>query len=234
MSEALIGTQGTSSATPEMRASVAATPGTPVLFDTVWANGPDGIRFDLWYSNERTPEVAASAAVSTTRRYGAPSRNAYLVIGELDGAPIVSPATRAAGTLPASVARVERFVGRPLGAQRRRDASKRVADAPIVYPVFFRVPRAREAEFDRWYDEEHLPMLLTCPHWVMCRRFRIEAGADVQWTHVALHYLIDLRALQSPERDAARSTRWRRQLEAEPWFQPEYRVFYRLRESVNG
>jgi hypothetical protein len=221
---------GISSATSEMRSSVVATRGTPVLFDTVRASEPDGIRFDVWYCNEHLRTLATLRAFTGLRRYAAPSRGSYLVIGELaeaagSGVPEGRPTS-----LPASIADVERFVGGPLGTQRRADVDDSVLDAPVVYPVFFEVPEVREVEFNRWYDEEHLPLLLACPQWVMCRRFRIRSSSELRWTHVALHYLTDLRALQSPERDLARSTPWRRELAAEGWFKPEYRVFYRLQE----
>ena len=85
-------------------------------------------------------------------------------------------------------------------------------------------------EVGRWYDEEHLPMLLSCPQWVMTRRFRITGAHGTDFTHVALHYLTDLRALQSPARDMARDTRWRDKLIAEGWFAPEYWICYRLQD----
>jgi hypothetical protein len=105
-----------------------------------------------------------------------------------------------------------------------------VIDAAVVYPAFLRVPEERLAEVGRWYEEEHLPMLLACPQWVMTRRFRIRSPEGVAFTHVALHYLTSLAALRSPERDAARNTPWRDKLIAEGWFSPEYRVCYRLQD----
>jgi hypothetical protein len=62
----------------------------------------------------------------------------------------------------------------------------------------------------------------------MCRRFVLEDQGNCEWSHVAIHYLSDLHALQSSERDAARSTPWRDRLAAQAWYAPEYRVFYRV------
>jgi hypothetical protein len=98
-------------------------------------------------------------------------------------------------------------------------------EADILYPVFFRVPAAREQEFDAWYNDEHLALLQGCEYWPMCQRYRIRDPGK-GWTHVALHYLTDLRALESRERDQARSTPWRDRLAAESWFKGEYRVYY--------
>jgi hypothetical protein len=153
----------------------------------------------------------------------------YLAIGELDAMPR-DTGERGACPLPAMVEHSERFVGQPLGTRRRRDVGADVIDAAIVYPAFLRVPAERMEEIGRWYDEEHLPMLMSCPQWVMSRRFRIAAARGLDFTHVALHYLSDLRALQSPARAMARDTPWRDRLVAEGWFAPEYRVCYRLQD----
>jgi hypothetical protein len=59
---------------------------------------------------------------------------------------------------------------------------------------------------------------------------RSRFGISAKSSHDALHYLTDLRALQSPARDMARDTRWRDKPIAEGWFAPEYRVGYRLRD----
>ena len=105
------------------------------------------------------------------------------------------------------------------------------ADAPILYPVLFAVPpddKAGEKDFDAWYDEEHLGILLKSPHWPMCRRFKIDHPTPNSWTHIALHYLRDLRALESPERDAARATPWRERLAQHAWFKGDYRVLHKF------
>jgi hypothetical protein len=45
---------------------------------------------------------------------------------------------------------------------------------------------------------------------------------------MALHYLSDLSALQSPERAEARSTPWRLALDLQPWFTFTHRLGLRL------
>lgn len=216
-----------SSATPAMREAVVASAGTPVVIDYVRARGPEGIKFDAWYCNTHLPVFADEYQMRRMRRYAVPSRTSYLAIGELDEA---SQRERDAIAAPAMVEHMERFIGQPLATLRRRDAGEDAVDAAIVYPAFLRVPQDRLQEIDRWYDEEHLPILLSCPQWVMARRFRITAARGTHYNHVALHYLTDLRALQSPQRDRARDTPWRDKLMAEGWFAPEYRVGYRLQD----
>ena len=41
------------------------------------------------------------------------------------------------------------------------------------------VESGREAEFDRWYNEEHLPERLEIPGYVSARRFKLEEGNGV-------------------------------------------------------
>ena len=213
-----------------MREGIIATADTPVVFDTVRARGPEGIQFDVWYCNTHLPTLAASYPLRRLRRYAAPSRASYLALGELEEPPRRDPAESRMGSAPPIVESIEQFVGQPLGTQRRRDVGEEIVEAAVVYPAFLRVPEHRMAEIGHWYDEEHLPILLSCPQWVMTRRFRITAANGLDWNHVALHYLTDLRALASPQRDLARSTPWRDRLMAEGWFAPEYRVCYRLQD----
>ena len=216
-----------SSATQAMRDGIVASVGTPAVFDTVRPLGPEGIKFDVWYCNTYLPALAAEYPVTRMRRYAAPSRVSYLAVGELQHVSRANPGKRTS-SIPPMVESIERFVGQPLGTQRRRDVGEDIVEAAVVYPAFLRVPEKRLSEIDRWYDEEHLPILLSCPQWVMTRRFRITTTHELKWNHVALHYMTDLRALQSKERDLARSTPWRDKLLAEGWFAPEYRVCYRL------
>ena len=61
----------------------------------------------------------------------------------------------------------------------------------------------------------------------MCRRFKVIDPAPGSPTHIALHYLTDLWALESEERTRARSTPWRNRLLAEDWFRGDYRVYHR-------
>jgi hypothetical protein len=221
-----------SSATRAMRDGLVRSDDAPIAFDSVRARGPEGIKFDVWYCNAHVPSFAAAYQLSRLRRYTAPSSASYLAIGELDNVSDQKEIKRSTSAMPAMVEHHERFIGEPLGTQRRRDVSEDVIEAAVVYPAFLRAPHSRLPALSRWYDEEHLPMLLSCPQWVMARRFRITAAQGLDFTHVALHYLTNASALQSPQRDAARNTLWRDSLLAEGWFAPEYRVCYRVQDSA--
>jgi hypothetical protein len=97
----------------------------------------------------------------------------------------------------------------------------------VLMIVAFQVPATRVAEVERWYREEHGPMLLRAPGWLRMRRYRLQAGMGGKlWTHLALHELRDAAVLDSAERALARSTPWRAQLEREGWFAQAGRFVY--------
>jgi hypothetical protein len=97
----------------------------------------------------------------------------------------------------------------------------------VLMIVAFNVPAARVDEVERWYRQEHAPMLLRAPGWLRVRRYEpIQAAGAPQWTHLALHELRDPAVLESAERALARSTHWRAQLEQESWFAQAGRFIY--------
>ena len=207
-----------------------------IIFDAITVTRQTGFAFDVWYSNQYLPAMLASGQSLSVRRYGSPLRATYLAVFEastdaasIDPAAIPKPAHE-------SIIAAERYIGGALGERKAPAVDDSIFEADILYPVFFRVPAGRETEFNAWYDEEHLGILQRCPYWPACRRYRIRhPGAD-SWTHIALHYLTDLRALESAERTEARSTPWRARLAAEDWFRGDYRVYYRYgqRHSFAG
>jgi hypothetical protein len=199
---------------------------TPVLFDCVQAGPPQGLELDIWHAMQHLP---VSANARPLRRYAAPAHAGYMFIQEL-GHEDLPGLTRfdMAAPVPAALSSHMRCLGHPLGGARRRDSGPATLDASYAYPIFFNVPQAWQAQFNDWYDSEHIPMLLACPQWLMCRRFRLQEIAGCPWTHMALHYLSNLSALQSPERAAARSTPWRLELDRQPWFTFTHRLGMRL------
>jgi hypothetical protein len=91
--------------------------------------------------------------------------------------------------------------------------------AGALFVVAFAVPEAEEPEFEGWYAEEHVPLLMKVPGWLRVRRYRVRPGsAGPQWTHLALHEIADSSVLDAPERAAARDTPRRAELATRPWF----------------
>ncbi len=198
-----------------------------IIFDAITVTRQTGFAFDVWYSNHYLPAMLAKSQCLNVRRYGSPLRATYLAVFEAAAeASAIDPAALPRPAHEAIIA-TERYVAGAVGERKAPGVNHSIFDADIIYPVFFRVPTDREMEFDAWYEDEHLGILQRCPYWPACRRYRIRnPGAD-SWTHIALHYLTDLRALESAERTEARSTPWRARLADEDWFRGDYRVYYR-------
>ena len=200
----------------------------PVLYDAITVKTPAGFAFDVGYTEHYLPAAMAAGPFSRVRCYGSPGSNTYLSVFEVHGDPGV-----ALGTMPEplheKVASTVRFAGAPISTKQRKDVPDDLADLPYLYAVSFAVPGEWEADFEKWYEHEHVDMLLLCPQWAGCRRFKVLGGRGFDGhTHVAVHYMTDLRALQSPERDAARDTPQRDRLAAQPWFRGSYKLHYRL------
>jgi len=201
--------------------------GKTIVFDTITVRREGGIAFDTWHQNHYVPSVLAAGQMLNVQCYGSPLRAMYVAVFESDASP-----AKLQGTLPApaheAILSSERLIGTFMNQQSAPAAGDPFRDAPILYPVLFAVPAAGEADFNAWYDEEHLGILLRSPYWPMCRRFKAHQPTAGSWTHIALHYLTDLRALESKERDEARATPWRDRLAQHAWFKGDYRVLYKF------
>ncbi len=45
----------------------------------------------------------------------------------------------------------------------------------------------KEAEFNRWYDEQHLPDVLKVPGFVAAQRFKLAQAENPGWTYLAIY-----------------------------------------------
>lgn len=199
--------------------------------------------FNEWYDNHQIPIRMEVPGFLSARRYRDPERPNYLAVYEIAGAEVLEgaeymkvrnqPNARTAWMLT-NMLDQSRYLGNEISDRRRDDADESSLDAPVLFAVFFSVPDERVEEFNRWYEEEHVPSLLNCKDWLRVRRFEIYDGEPQPWTHLALHYLADISALDSAEREAARTTDWYRRLAEEPWFQAGFLVFEALGERFAG
>ena len=76
-----------------------------------------------------------------------------------------------------------------------------------------------EAEFNEWYDKEHIPALAAVPGVLCARRFR---GTSGNRKYVALYHLADPGVVESAEWKTARQSDWTSRL------QPNFRDHLRL------
>lgn len=121
-----------------------------------------------------------------------------------------------------------RYIGYELETTHRPERRDQFLDSPYLYTVMFNVPADWEEEFNNWYGGEHLPMLLREPHWWAARRYRLTVSEPNEYTHLTIHYLGDLAALESNHRMDARSTPWRRRLGQQPWCKSSVSLYERL------
>jgi hypothetical protein len=95
------------------------------------------------------------------------------------------------------------------------------------------VPAEDRAEFDAWFDTEHVPLLPRVPGWNTVHRYRIRRSSR-RATHLALHYLEGPSVPESEGRASAGRTNWTRRLATRPWFHDNIRSFYQAVECAEG
>ena len=220
--------------------------GSSILFSEMTPPVGQELQFHAWYDAEHIPlrmEVPGFVSAQRYRDLAAEARG-FLAVYEMTGADVMdSAAYQTVKTKPSklthemlsTVSGFTRYIANEISVSRPRDErAKNVLDAPILYAVWFEVPVEALDEFDNWYDLDHVPLLMECPDWHMVRRFRVLDGEPTKANRLALHYLADLKALDSPERTAARQTPWRDRMAKYPWFSGRYSIFEKHGERQIG
>jgi hypothetical protein len=208
----------------------------PSILFSEMTPGPDfEDKFHRWYDEEHIPVRMACPGFVSAQRYAREDGKGYLAVYEMATLGVLSsPAYKVVKEQPSeltawmlkNVTGFTRYLADESFVKAQPGAFDPI-DAPVLYAVSFTVPAAAQAEFDSWYETEHIPLLMANPDWLMVRRLRIADGLPEPYTHLALHYLADSRALASPEREKARGTEWRARLAANDWFKASYTVFRR-------
>ncbi len=173
--------------------------------------------FNAWYDTEHIAERLYIPGFLSARRWVAdlkPGEGKYLATYEL-----VAP-----GVLESEAYR-ERFASPSPWTQRnlgrtvvfRRWACEQINPGDALPPMMSHAlfaaigdaPRAHEAEFNRWYDEEHLPLLSQVPGVLRARRFFDPAGKP---RYIALYDLADETVPKHPDWQAALKTDWAKRI----------------------
>lgn len=205
-----------------------------VLFSEMTPDADWEDEFNAWYDHEHIPLRMKVPGFAGAQRYRRNTRD-YLAVYDMDAPEVLgSEAYKAVKDHPSAltarmlrdVSNFTRYIGRPIGFQMNAGGED-FLKAPVLYPVFFSVPQDRLADFDEWYEKDHIPLLMDCPEWLAVRRFDLEIAHPHPFNRLALHYLADASALQSPARERARASDWRARLASEDWFKGTYMVFDR-------
>ncbi|MBB5048321.1 hypothetical protein HNR60_003084 [Rhodopseudomonas rhenobacensis] len=217
--------------------------GQAVLFSEMAPAAAWTDRFHNWYDTHHIPVRMACPGFVSAQRYRRQDGEGYLAVYEMDDVGVLSsdaykviksnPSEDTAFML-ANVSGFTRYLASETSAKPAAPGVAAALDAPILYSVCFNVPAEAAAEFDSWYETEHIPLLMECPDWLMVRRMLVTDGVPEIYTHMALHYLADAKALQSPARENARATEWRKRLAEQDWFQASYAVFDRWGQRQLG
>lgn len=181
--------------------------------------------FHDWYEQEHIPQRMAIPGFASATRYEATDGEPrYLACYFLDDmAALQTPEYLRLKSDPGE--RTARMLDNVHGFTRYitdqiSDTGAPAQEEPAaLFVVAFAVPEPDEADFEGWYEGEHVPLLMQVPGWLRVRRYRVRPGfAGPPWTHLALHELRDPAALDAPERAAARDTPRRAELARRDWF----------------
>jgi hypothetical protein len=189
--------------------------------------------FHDWYNGEHIPPRMAIPGFASATRYravdGAPRFLACYFLDDLGA--LETPEYRRLKADPGE--RTERMLGGVRGFTRYicealSDTGPGSEKPGLLYAVAFSVPDRDEAEFEAWYQDEHVPLLMQVPGWLRVRRYRRVGSFDgPAWTHFALHEIRGAATLERPERATARDTARRDALAARDWFGASGRWLYR-------
>jgi hypothetical protein len=182
--------------------------------------------FHDWYDTEHLPERQRVPGFLVCERWiGAADRKISVATYDLDDVKVLkSPGYLAIGgenlspwskRVTSRVERLMRFEGDQIlpGDQLPpRDAGGLLLNAMNVAPEV-------EAEFNEWYDKEHIPALAAVPGVLAARRFR---GTSGNRKYVALYHLATPEVQESAEWKRARQSDWTTRL------QPHFRDHLRL------
>lgn len=209
--------------------------GKSILFSEMTPGPEFEAEFDSWYDTVHIPERMVCPGFVSAQRYHRHEGAGYLAVYEMDDLDAMKteaytrvktqPSEQSAWILD-NVTGFTRYLANETSVVAKGDPDAAL-DAPVLYAVAFNVPAEAAADFDGWYEQDHVPLLMQEPKWLMVRRLLVADGVPEAFTHLALHYLADADALNSPARARARETPWRARISQEPWFKGSYTVFDR-------
>jgi hypothetical protein len=213
------------------------TKGNAVLFSEMTPPTGREDEFNDWYDGHHSPShVQGVPGFISAMRYQAPTGPHFLAIYELTGPEALEHEEYKKRKLTPddptyqmlkSVSGFTRYIARErftLAANGNPDVH---LDAAVIFCALFTVPKRFGVEFEEWFDGEHAPMLQQNAGWLFSRRLEIVEQDPEPHTHLIIHYLSGLKALDAPERGAASNTEWRNKLALEPWFNPTVSTYLR-------
>jgi len=175
--------------------------------------------FNAWYDTEHLAERLAIPGFLSARRWQRdcnPGEGKYLATYELTSPSVLETPEYFAHVGDHFTPWSRRCLGRT--TVFRRWACEQIAPgnrlpdekATALFLACGDVPAAHEEEFNRWYDIEHVPLLLQVPGVLGARRFRASSGSP---RYVALYDLADAEVVKQDAWRAATQTEWARRID---------------------
>jgi hypothetical protein len=175
--------------------------------------------FNAWYDTEHLGERLAIRGFLSARRWVRdckPGEGKYLATYELTSPGVLDT--------PDYLARIgnnlspwsKRCLGKATAFRRwaceQIVPGNRLPDegAKALFLACGDVPAAHEEEFNRWYDMEHLPLLLQVPGVLGARRFRASTGSP---RYIALYDLANEAVPRDPAWQSALETEWAKRID---------------------
>jgi len=175
--------------------------------------------FERWYAEEHLRDVLSAQGIRTGRLFerapvdfASPSEFNYLTLYEIDAAAAFeTPEIRKLAESPSEWTRRVAFdlpmdsanyaaLSPPPGSITTAAGVIAANHQPIgsaVLHVLTDCDPDRAEEFQRWYDEEHVPCLLSTPGVLSARRFRTEEAEVLGFPFLALYELADEAVVES-------------------------------------
>ena len=172
--------------------------------------------FNDWYDTEHVPERQRTPGFLNCERWiGAQDPKISIATYDLQSLDVLkSPPYRAIGgenlspwskRVTAKATRICRFEAQQSPPGNR--AAPQGAGGLLLFAMNV-VPEA-EADFNAWYDEEHIPRLSAVPGCLLARRFRIDnAVGEGNHRYVALYHLTSPEVCASKAWEEAAVTPW--------------------------
>lgn len=176
--------------------------------------------FNAWYDSEHLPERLSIPGFSSARRWVDPhapvGTGKYLASYELEHPQVLETPEYLAHIGEHFTPWSKRCLSRCLLFRRWACAQILPGDAapdPAAQALFLAcgdAPAEHEAEFNHWYDTEHLPLLSAVPGVLRARRFFDPGGKP---RYVALYELADANVAGSAPWKAALVTPWAKRID---------------------
>jgi len=182
--------------------------------DGLWVElivGGEPRDLDAFYAGGRLAAIQRAPTVARVRRFGEPKGPRRVLLAEL-GAVVSARAylrdeldsTHPLDQCPAAQTRALLAHAVP-GAVH--GIAQDGGEGPLKFLIAMAVNPAHEEEYNRWYDAEHIPILMRNDGWLGARRYRCESPVA---EYLTIYEVASDRVLSPQARADVRSTQWSR------------------------